>query len=220
MVFCWQTDNRYDNNAPIVHVVICAANVAAFSVVRPFGIAAATFFHIKTTLKKPPFESSIVEFPAPNGPPSISSHSPPLSWAYPTGRRVAGTVDIAVPVVITIGGDGDVPIDQAISEAVARLRRCKVQLWEIDPDQEDGDGFLSDIDCMPLANCDQLRLFKVPDSRTRVLAVVSEAVEAVGISLANEAGSDKEMISEAIQEIQGILEILLRSNPSCQVKAS
>lgn len=194
--------------------------MAAFSLVRPFGNAAATIFHIKTTVKKSPSKSTIVDFPVPPGPPSLASDLPPLSWAYPTGRRVAGTVDIAVPVVITIGGDGDVPIDQAISEVVARLRRGKLHLSEMGPDQEDGEEFLSDIDCLPLTNCDQLRLFKVPDSRVRVLSVVGEAVDAVGLSLAKEPGSDKEAISEAIQEIQGILEILMRSTPSCQVKAS
>lgn len=153
--------------------------------------------------------SSVVQFPVPESGAAIVSDLSPVLGAFPTGRRWGGVVDIAVPVLLTVGGDDGVPISQAIGEAVATIRKGAVMLRQ----EEGGEEFLSLMDCRPLANSDRPRAVACPAVRDEFISLLAAAAVGIRERMTGEGGRDTRDVDSVADEVCGIFDLLRLSCP-------
>lgn len=156
-----------------------------------------------------PGSSPVLQFPVPEYGAAITSDLSPVLGAFPTGRRGCGVVDIAVPVLLTVGGGDDVPICQTIGEVKAAIRNGTVMLRQ----EEGGEEFLSSLDCRLLTKPDCLHVVACPAVREEFLSLLAAAAEGIRERMTGEGGRGARDVDAVADEVRAILDTLRLSCP-------
>jgi len=132
------------------------------------------------------------------------------------------SIQIAVPAVLYVTLQNDVPVNQVISEAVDWVSSGEAVLWRNGGNEEHlGESYDLPVFCRPLVRHDRLRVLPNPDTRSLILARLRDLVDVVCESVSESGVHDPEEIRHAADEVAGILDILILSGPPAEeAKAS